>query len=77
MSRLFFDVVVNQTRRYDFHGQFLANRAEAARVAELVVLDCNVSDDEDWTGAEVQVRDEGGNCLLSLPIRDSRAALAA
>ena len=77
MSRLFFDVVAKQTRRYDFHGQHLADRAEAARVAELVVLDCNVSDDEDWTGAEVQVRDEGGNCVLSLPIRDRRAVLAA
>ena len=77
MLRFFFDVVAKGTRRFDFHGQFLTDHAEAARVAEMVVLDCTVSDDEDWTEGEVQVRDEGGNCVLSLPIRDSHAFLAA
>jgi hypothetical protein len=77
MSRFFFDIVARQTRRYDFHGQFLVNRAQAEQVAEMVVLDCTVSDDEDWTGGEVQVRDEDGSCILSVPIRLVDASLAA
>jgi hypothetical protein len=77
VSRFFFDIVASQTRLYDFHGQFLVNRVEAERFAELVVLDCSVSDDEDWTDGEVQVRDEGGSCVLRLPIRPAISQLVA
>lgn len=77
MSRFFFDVVAGQTRRYDFHGQFLADRAAVVGVAEMVVLDCIVSDDQDWAGGEVEVRDENGICIISLPIRQPYPPLAA
>jgi hypothetical protein len=77
MVRFFFDVVAKQSRRYDFHGRFLADGSEAKQVAEMVVLDCIVSEDEDWTDGEVQVRDERGDCLLSLPISPERCPLAA
>ena len=77
MSRFFFDIVASRTRLYDFHGKFLVNRVEAERFAELVVLDCSVSDDEDWSDGEVQVRDEGGSCVLRLPILPAVAQLSA
>ena len=75
VSRFFFDIVASPTRLYDFHGQFLVNRLEAERFAELVVLDCSVSEDQDWSDGEVQVRDEGGSCVLRLPIRPAGAQL--
>jgi len=77
MVRFFFDVVAGHSRRYDFHGRVLANGAEAKQVAELVVLDCTVSEDEDWTDGEVQVRDERGQCFISLPIHAEAAPFAA
>jgi hypothetical protein len=77
MIRFFFDVVARQSRRYDFHGRILADGAEARQAAEMVVLDCIVSEDEDWTDGEVEVRDERGCCLFSLPICAERTPLAA
>lgn len=76
MVRFFFDVVARQSRRYDFHGRVLASGAEALQVAEMVALDCAVCEDEDWRDYEIQVRDEGGNCLISLPIRADRSLSA-
>jgi hypothetical protein len=77
MVRYFFDVVVGHSRRYDFHGRVLADGAEARQVAELVVLDCTVSEDEDWTDGEVQVRDERGHCFISLAIHGEAPLFAA
>jgi len=69
MARIFFDIVSRHTRRYDFRGRILTLRTDVIHLAELVALDCAVSEDEDWTDGEVQVPDADGTCLLSLPIR--------
>jgi hypothetical protein len=75
MSRFFFDIVARHSRNYDFHGKYLTNSSEAQQMAEILALDLGISEEETWLGAEVQVRDERGAHILSLPVASSNAAI--
>jgi hypothetical protein len=42
----------------------------AREMAELIALDIECTDGDDFAGAEVQVRDIGGQKLFSVPVRE-------
>lgn len=66
--RLFFDVVNEQTASYDFHGREIDKAHEAAHLAELVATDLACSEDDDWVGSQVQVRNATGETLFAIPV---------
>lgn len=76
MKRFFFDVSQNSRIQYDFQGRDFAQLEQAQELAELIALDLECSDDGEWAGSEVQVRNVGGTCLFSVPIREIETAAA-
>ena len=76
MKRFFFDVSQNSRIHYDFQGRDFAQVEQARELAELIALDLECSDNGEWAGSEVQVRNVGGTCLFSVPIREIEAAAA-
>jgi hypothetical protein len=76
MKRFFFDVSQNSRIQYDFQGRDFAQLEQAQELAELIALDLECSDDGEWAGSEVQVRNIGGTCLFSVPIRAIEAVAA-
>jgi hypothetical protein len=70
MKRFFFDVAQNSLIQYDFQGRDFAQLEHARELAELIALDLECSDDGEWAGSEVQVRNVRGTCLFSIPIRE-------
>ena len=48
----------------------VAAAEQARELAELIALDLECSDDSDCAGSEVQVRNIGGTCLFSVPVRE-------
>jgi hypothetical protein len=69
MKRFFFDVAAESYVQYDYRGREFERPKEALELAELIALDLECTD-VDWSGAEVQVRNVGGNRLFSIPIRE-------
>ena len=69
MKRLFFDVSFKTHVHYDFQGREFAHIEQARELAELIALDLECSDHGNGSGAEVQVRNVGGACLFSVPVR--------
>ena len=76
MKRFFFDISHNSSIRYDYQGRDFARLEQAREFAELIALDLECSDDGEWVGSEVQVRNIGGSCLFSIPIREIEAVAA-
>jgi len=76
MSRFFFDIVSKQVRNFDFHGRLFGSPLEALQMAEILALDLGVSEEAEWMDAEIQVRDERGGHILSLPVAASSEAIA-
>jgi len=75
MKRFFFDVSFKTHVQYDYQGRDFAAAEQARELAELIALDLECRDDRDFPGSEVQVRNIGGTCLFSIPIRqDERIA---
>ena len=70
MKRFFFDVASKTYVQYDYQGREFAGPEEARELAELIALDLECSNDGDWAGLEVQVRNIGGACLFTVPIRE-------
>jgi hypothetical protein len=68
MTRLFFDLVGPNDRSFDFHGRYFRDPQEAHEHAQVLSLDLSCTDDEDWRGAEVEVRDVTGRRLFSVPV---------
>jgi len=65
MTRLFFDVVGQNVRAFDFHGRYFRDPNDAHEHAKLMSLDLGCSQAE---GAEIQVRDTNGQRLFTVPI---------
>ena len=76
MKRFFFDVSSKSHIQYDYRGREFAQPEQARELAELIALDFECSDDGEWAGMEVQVRNISGTCLFSIPVR-APSALAA
>jgi len=70
MKRFFFDVSSKAHIQYDYQGREFAQPEQARELAELIALDLQCSDDGEWAGSEVQVRNVKGTCLFSIPIRE-------
>jgi hypothetical protein len=66
--RFFFDVFKQQTRSYDFHGQYFGRSEDAVQMAELIAADLGYSEDNDWVGSQVQVRNAADEILFAVPI---------
>jgi hypothetical protein len=66
--RLFFDVLKQQSRTYDYQGRDFGRPEEAAQMAELIAADLGVSDTDDWVGSQVQVRTAANEMLFSVPV---------
>jgi hypothetical protein len=75
MKRFFFDVSFKTHVRYDYQGRDFAAAEQARELAELIALDLECSDDRD-SGSEVQVRNIGGTCLFSIPVRQAEPIAA-
>ena len=75
MKRFFFDVSFKTYVQYDYQGRDFAQPEQARELAELIALDLECSDNE-TPGTEVQVRNVGGTCLFSVPIRKAEAIAA-
>jgi hypothetical protein len=66
--RLFFDVLRQDTRSYDYHGRDFRQPEEATQMAELIAADLGCSENDDWTGSQVQVRNTAGETLFTVPV---------
>lgn len=73
MQHFFFDIRSSERLHHDFRGRFLVND-DARQMAELIALDLECSDTDDWTGAAVEVRDVRGGILCSVPVLQERIA---
>jgi hypothetical protein len=69
MKRYFFDLAIKSYVQYDFQGRDLEQPDQAREMAELIALDIECTEGEEMGGAEVQVRNIGGQKLFSVPIR--------
>ena len=70
MNRYFFDVATNSSMHYDYKGRELERPDQARDMAELIALDIECIDGDNSSGAEVQVRNAGGQKLFTISIRD-------
>jgi hypothetical protein len=66
--RLFIDVVKEQSPSYDFHGRDFGRPEDAAQMAELIAADLGCSENNDWFGSQVQVRNATGQTLFAVPV---------
>jgi hypothetical protein len=66
--RFFFDVFTQQTRSYDFHGRYFGRSEDAVQMAELIAADLGYSEDNDWVGSQVQVRNAADEMLFAVPV---------
>ena len=66
--RLFFDVLQQDFRCYDYHGCDFGRPEDATLTAELIAVGLGCSETDDWAGSHVQVSDAAGETLFSVPI---------
>ena len=66
--RLFFDVIKEQTRSYDFHGRDFGRPEDAVQLAELIAADFGYSETNTWVGSQVKVRTAAGKTLFTVPV---------
>ena len=66
--RLFFDILRQEIPSYDFRGLDFDRTEDAINIAELVAVDLGFSEDSDWVGSQVQVRNVVGETLFAVPI---------
>jgi len=66
--RLFFDVLKEQSHSYDYHGCDFGKPEDATQLAELIAVDLGCTENDDWTGSQVQVRNIAGETLFSVPV---------
>jgi hypothetical protein len=69
MKRYFFDLAVRSYVQYDYQGRDLERPEQAREMAELIALDIECTEGDELAGAEVQVRNIGGQKLFSVPVR--------
>jgi hypothetical protein len=70
MTRYFFDVANKSYVQYDYRGREFEKPEQARELAELIALDVECTDGDDFARGEVQVRNVSGARLFSIPIRE-------
>jgi hypothetical protein len=76
MNRYFFDLVGHKRSQYDFRGKELDSPQAAHQMAELMAIDLEVTDEGNWCGWAVSVRNALGQHFCSIPVQESRMAAA-
>jgi hypothetical protein len=76
MIKYFFDLATKSYVQYDYRGRDLERPELAREMAELIALDIECTDGDDFAGAEVQVRNIGGQKLFSVPVRETELIAA-
>ena len=71
--QFFFDVFKQQSPSYDFHGRYFSKSEHAVQMAEFIAADLGCSEDNDWVGSCVQVRNATGEMLFAVPILSAAA----
>ena len=66
--RLFFDILQKKIGSYDFHGVYFCSPEDATEIAELIAVDLGCSENNDWAGSHVQVRNGAGQTLFAVPV---------
>jgi hypothetical protein len=69
MKRYFFDLAIKSYVQYDYQGRDLERPEQAREMAELIALDIECTEGDELAGAEVQVRNIGGQKLFAVPVR--------
>ncbi len=69
MARYFFDLIGHSRSIYDFHGRALSEPLKAHEQAQMLALNVEVEDDEDFVGGRIEVRDVKGGVVFSVAIR--------
>jgi hypothetical protein len=76
MKRYFFDVAISSYVQYDFRGRDLERPEQAREMAELIALDIECTEGDELAGAEVQVRNIGGQKLFAVPVGEAELIAA-
>jgi hypothetical protein len=71
MQKYFFDRVGNERAEYDYRGRDLPSLDAAQKLAELIAIDLEISEEHTWAGWAISVRDAVGKQFLSIPIAAS------
>jgi hypothetical protein len=66
--RLFFDVHHQDSRSYDYHGREFSRPEEATQMAELIAADLSCTENKNWVGSQVKVKNAAGETLFSVPV---------
>lgn len=74
--RFFFDYLTPDRPLYDYHGQVFYSRQAAIDFAAAIVEDLKHSLTERWIGSCVEVRNEQGERVYSLPVSEGELQLA-
>jgi hypothetical protein len=69
MRKYFFDVVGEGCMEVDFHGRAFAEPQKAFQMAHMLALDMEVGYADEYSGKTIQVRNDAGHNLFSVPIR--------
>ena len=67
--QVFFDVLSPQSKLYDYQGRHFDKLEQVADMAELIAIDLENSDTDDWTGSQIQAKDIKGQTLFTIPVR--------
>jgi hypothetical protein len=66
--RVFFDVVGDERKLYDYHGHFCPTQDHVLARAQLIALDLGSSETDDWIGAQIKAKNSRGEILASIPV---------
>ena len=66
--RIFFDVLSSESKLYDYQGRYFDKLEHAADMAELIAIDLENSDTNDWTGSQIQAKNVTGQTLFSISV---------
>ena len=70
MSRYFFDVIDRDRRSYyDYKGEDSASLQAAVDLAEIIAINLSCTNEDEWSGATVEVRNRAGQSLFKVPVR--------
>lgn len=68
MQKYFFDIATTSRVYHDFQGRVLSTLEQALTLAELIALDTACTAGDEFSGAEVQIRDVAGRLVQSVPV---------
>jgi hypothetical protein len=74
MARYFFDLIGHHRSLFDFQGHTFSDRYKAHEQAQLLALDLQVEEDEEFMGGRVDVCDVRGGVMFSVTVPEQLAA---